>query len=387
MFVDYYEVLHVSQDASYEEIKAAYRRESIKWHPDKNPNVDTTLQMQRVNEAYAILKDPEKRQRYNQEYNRFKQTKQTRSSSQTSHSESTYSKSEQKQKKTNDSWTYDYEVHDEKVKEDINNAREYAKKLVDEFMSSLKQSAKDAAKGAWSGMKPYLIIILVMVGFGLIISFCSIMSSSVSTNAHPQSASVVKLDIEEKVVIPDSWRTYNVGNQYEISVPPTVELQRSYDEYTQLLKKYNLPTNDEVVIFQQEGLSRRTQTALNKYCRVMIQYISGNYGDFLTKTETDALNYEYAALFQEMVTAEIGTASRQMGDISYCWKEIRGQKFIEITYKRTGTDFDASIPVKCKLCLFQNNNEMVKMILSYREKEADIWAKDFELVLKSFLWL
>jgi ribosomal protein L22 len=387
MFVDYYEVLHVSQDVSCEEIKAAYRRESIKWHPDKNPNVDTTLQMQRVNEAYAILKDSEKRQRYNQEYNRFKQTKQTRSSSQTSHSESTCSKSEQEQKKTNDSWTYDYEVHDEKVKEDIDNAREYAKKLVDEFMSSLKQSAKDAANGAWSGMKPYLIIILVMMGLGLIISFCSTMSSSVSTNTHPQSTSVVKLDIEEKVVIPDTWRTYNVGNQYEISVPPTVELKRSYDEYTQLQKKYNIPTNDEVVIFQQEGLSRRTQTALNKYCRVIIQYISGNYGDFLTKTETDALNYEYAALFQEMVTAEIGPASRQMGDISYCWKEIRDQKFIEITYKRTGIDFDASIPVKCKLCLFQNNNEMVKMIFSYREKEADIWAKDFELVLKSFLWL
>jgi hypothetical protein len=387
MFVDYYEVLHVSQDASSEEIKAAYRRESIKWHPDKNPNMDTTLQMQRVNEAYAILKDPEKRQRYDYEYNRFKQTKQTRSSSQTSRTENTYSKSEQEQKKTNNSWTYDYDVHDEKVKEDIKNAREYAKKLVDEFMSSLKQSAKDAAKGAWSGMKPYLIVILVMMGFGLLISFCSAINNSVSNNSYNQPVSVVKLDVEEKVVIPDTWNTYSVGNQYEISVPPTVELKRPYDEYTQLQKKYNLPINDEVVIFQQDGLSRRTEAALGKYCRVMIQYISGSYGDFLNKTETDALNYEYAEIFQEMVTAEIGPASRQMGDISYCWKEIRGQKFIEITYRRTGTDFDASIPVKCKLCIFQNNNEMVKMILSYREKEADIWAKDFDLVLKSFLWL
>ena len=387
MFVDYYEVLHVSQGASSDEIKAAYRRESIKWHPDKNPNVDTTLQMQRVNEAYAILKDPEKRQRYDYEYNRFKQTKQTRSSSQTSQSESTYSRSEQEQKKTNNTWTYDYEVHDEKVKEDINNAREYAKKLVEEFMSSLKQSAKDAAKGAWSGMKPYLIVILVMMGIGLLISFCSAINNSVSNNSYSQSVSVVKLEAAEKVVIPDTWRTYNIGNQYEISVPPTVELKRPYDEYTQIQKKLNLPANDEIIIFQQEGLSRRTEAALGKYCRVMIQYISGSYGDFLNKTETDPLNYEYAAIFQEMVTAEIGPASRQMGDISYCWKEIRGQKFIEITYRRTGSDFDTSIPVKCKLCLFQNNNEMVKMILSYREKEAEIWAKDFDLVLKSFLWL
>lgn len=387
MFVDYYEVLHVSQDASSEEIKAAYRRESIKWHPDKNPNIDTTLQMQRVNEAYAILKDSEKRQRYDYEYNRFKQTKQTRSSSQTSHSDNTYSQSEQEQKKTNNSWTYDYEVHDEKVKEDINNAREYAKKLVDEFMSSLKQSAKDAVKGAWSGMKPYLIIILVMMGFGLLISFCSAISNSSPIESYSQPVSAVKLDAVEKVVIPDIWRTYNVGNQYEISVPPTLELKGSSDKYTQLQKKYNLPTDEGVIIFQQEGLSQVKETALNKYCRVMIQYYSGNYGDFLKKTETDELNHEYAAIFQEMVTAEIGPASRQMGNISYCWKECRGQKFIEITYRRTGTDFDTSIPVKCKLCLFQNNNEMVKMILSYREKEAEIWAKDFDLVLKSFLWL
>lgn len=387
MFVDYYEVLQVSQGASYEEIKVAYRRESIKWHPDKNPYVDTTLQMQRINEAYAILKDPEKRQRYDYEYSRFKQTKQTRSSSQTSHSENTYSKPNQEQKKTNNSWTYDYEVHDERVKEDIKYAREYAKKLVDEFMSSLKQSAKDAAKGAWSGMKPYLIVILVMMGFGLLISFCSAINNSVSNNSYSQPVSVVKLDIEEKVVIPGTWSTYNVGNQYEISVPPTIELKRPYDEYTQFQKKHNLPVNNEVVIFQQDGLSRRTEEALGKYCRVMIQYISGSYGDFLKKTETDALNYEYAAIFKEMVTTEIGPASRQMGDISYCWKEIRGQKYIEVRYKRTGTDFDPTIPVLCKICIFQNGNEMVKMVLSYREKEKNLWEKDFDLILKSFKWL
>lgn len=173
MFVDYYEVLHVSQGALSDEIKAAYRRESIKWHPDKNTNIDTTLQMQRVNEAYAILKDPEKRQRYDYEYNRFKQTKHTHSSSQTSHPDITYRKPEQKQKTTNNFWTYDYEVYDEKVKEDIHNAREYAKKLVDEFMSSLKQSAKDAAQGAWSEIKPYLIVILVMMALGLLFLLCS----------------------------------------------------------------------------------------------------------------------------------------------------------------------------------------------------------------------
>ena len=73
MFIDYYEVLNISCNASFDEIKIAYRHESVRWHPDKNRNIDTTLQMQRINEAYAILKDYDKRKRYDDEYIKFKE--------------------------------------------------------------------------------------------------------------------------------------------------------------------------------------------------------------------------------------------------------------------------------------------------------------------------
>lgn len=61
---DYYEVLGVGKDASADEIKKAFRRAAIKHHPDKEGGDETKFK--EVNEAYEVLKDPSKRQRYDQ---------------------------------------------------------------------------------------------------------------------------------------------------------------------------------------------------------------------------------------------------------------------------------------------------------------------------------
>ena len=64
---DYYEVLGVSKNASADEIKRAYRRMAIKYHPDKNPDdKDAEVKFKECAEAYEVLSDPEKRQRYDQ---------------------------------------------------------------------------------------------------------------------------------------------------------------------------------------------------------------------------------------------------------------------------------------------------------------------------------
>ena len=64
---DYYEVLGVSKGATAEEIKKAYRKKAIKYHPDKNPDdKEAEEKFKEAAEAYEVLSTPEKKQRYDQ---------------------------------------------------------------------------------------------------------------------------------------------------------------------------------------------------------------------------------------------------------------------------------------------------------------------------------
>jgi molecular chaperone DnaJ len=64
---DYYDILEVSKNASQEEIKKAYRKQAIKYHPDKNPgDKQAEESFKEAAEAYEVLSDAQKRQKYDQ---------------------------------------------------------------------------------------------------------------------------------------------------------------------------------------------------------------------------------------------------------------------------------------------------------------------------------
>lgn len=63
---DYYDILGVSKSASGAELKAAYRKQALQWHPDRNKSPEAEKKFKEINEAYEVLSDSEKKSAYDQ---------------------------------------------------------------------------------------------------------------------------------------------------------------------------------------------------------------------------------------------------------------------------------------------------------------------------------
>ena len=60
----YYDILGISRNASKDEIKKAYKKLAMKWHPDRNPNNKefANIKIKKITEAYSILKNEKKKE-------------------------------------------------------------------------------------------------------------------------------------------------------------------------------------------------------------------------------------------------------------------------------------------------------------------------------------
>ncbi len=75
-YKDYYATLGVKKDASQDDIQKAYRKQARKFHPDVNKEPGAEVKFKEVGEAYEVLKDPDKRKKYDQFGSNWKRTQQ-----------------------------------------------------------------------------------------------------------------------------------------------------------------------------------------------------------------------------------------------------------------------------------------------------------------------
>lgn len=173
MFIDYYAILDIDERATQEEIKLAFKRQALKWHPDRNPSLDTTKRMQEINEAYLILKDSEARARYDSEYQRFKQFKKEKQESKQEYQkkENQYHKSDKEQSEQRYSYT-EYQSNDDILNKWMSNAKkqavDLAKQTIEDFKGMVTVGVKAAAKEAGNQFIIQIIIsILFIIIFAL----------------------------------------------------------------------------------------------------------------------------------------------------------------------------------------------------------------------------
>jgi curved DNA-binding protein CbpA len=165
MFIDYYELLELSSTATSNEVKTAFRQQALKWHPDKNPGVDTTLKMQLINEAKLILLDTEAREKYDKQYLKFKLFQSTSKNSPDHKQQKTQSQDSQAKASSGGSHT-SFEFDDELLKKWMRNAKTQAVDLAKQTIDELGQMSKTGIREGMNAMGNALlsqIVISVMV--------------------------------------------------------------------------------------------------------------------------------------------------------------------------------------------------------------------------------
>lgn len=163
MFKDYYKLLEITQNATNEEIKKAFREQAIKWHPDRNQGTDTTLRMQEINEAHLILKDKEARERYDIEYNKFKQYQENKSRTESEKTKADKEKKnyqEQENSRRQNEYS-DYKVEDDLLAKWMANAKSQAVELAKQTIKDFKGVTKAAANGCMNGIIQLVIWVVV----------------------------------------------------------------------------------------------------------------------------------------------------------------------------------------------------------------------------------
>lgn len=63
---DYYDILGVTKNTTIDEIRTAYRKQALQWHPDRNKSTEATEKFKQINKAYEVLSDPKKKELYDQ---------------------------------------------------------------------------------------------------------------------------------------------------------------------------------------------------------------------------------------------------------------------------------------------------------------------------------
>lgn len=219
----------------------------------------------------------------------------------------------------------------------------------------------------------------ILCGFFLLSAVGTIVRTCSQAAIHEMNG---KAELLDSYVPTANWTTYDIDNAISISVPNSMELRSDFDLYTRFMSDNNRTLSNAEAVFQQRDLSNMSTQGYSTYARIIVQHFSFGYGDEVEHHyESPGLVAEDYKNLREMVDAEI-SPYEYVDRPTWRWIEVNGAKIIQGSYKRTGDKG----PVVCHFYLMCNYDEMVKMIVSYRESDKSKWESDLNNIIRTFSW-
>lgn len=326
---NYYDILGLSSyEDSQDAILSSYKNGTAKLRAEVLDNNGIEIQLIDFNEAFLVLSDRELKQQYDYCLSSNTETK--------------------------------------ALKDAISAKRQRAEDFIH---GKLANAPKKRKKKVWPA---------ILCGFFLLSALGTIMKTCTQTMVKSSGAPYEKVGNYQPN---ENWTNYEIANAFTISVPNTMELRNDNDEYTLILQNNGYSINNADAVFQQADLSNLSNKAYETYCRILVGHYKFSPGELEHHNETSYIDAESLSNFREVVDAEIEPWT-YVESPTFQWIDINGVKAMEAKYKRNGDKG----PVVCRLYLLPNYDEMVKMIVSYRESDANIWKSDLENIIKTFRW-
>lgn len=183
------------------------------------------------------------------------------------------------------------------------------------------------------------------------------------------------------------WQRIYIRNVGFIDMPANMEEQAG--TYKEIMNNYynRLELDAPQLVFQQKGLNNNNGSSYNTYGRVLVETQIGNYGDFQPlsfniSTVTSSEIIELSNTFKQKTISDLQSIGHSLIE----WyplkvKKLNGLPCIHVSYRR---QLGTNPIVLVNYFIFQNNDRMHSLTLSYRVAETSIWKTDFDRILSSF---
>ena len=189
------------------------------------------------------------------------------------------------------------------------------------------------------------------------------------------------------------YKKYLIKNVGSINIPSTMELQsgnykKNSEKYMkELSNQYDFEISSNRIVFQQKGLNNYNRSSFNRYARVIIETKFGNFNDFekldfnISKFSTIDIQELDQTFKKGILNSFYNTPIKLIKWYKLKVEKINGMSCFHIKYKR---QYANNPFVIVNVYLFQNNDRMHKLTMSYRLSEESYWKTDFYKILKSF---